>query len=260
MTEGPSAPQPSDVEPAIAGYGDGDVAASVVSMSRRHPEGHDAEYLTWHVHDHLPEQYRLAGLRLGQRWVSTPGCRGARAVSEPPFDAVDHVVQYLFAEPVDAALDRFFPLGGSLRRIGRMPMLLSRVQVGGWTLERTIAAPRVLVGAAVLPWRPTSGVYVLIERRELGPGEGGVDWLEPLVAVGGVAGVWCWSGAAPRHERLDSTEGLAMTVCYLDDEPVPVAAALAPVLEARWADRAVVPLLAAPFELVVPADVGRHLP
>lgn len=260
MTGEPGVARPSDAQPTIAAFGNGDVAASVVSMSQRHPEGHDAEYLDWHVNDHLPEQYRLAGLRFGQRWVSTPACRAARVVSEPPFDAVDHLVQYLFAEPVGDALDRFFPLGGALRRIGRMPMLLPRVKVGGWTLERTIAAPRVLVGAAVLPWRPTSGVYVLIERREPGPGDGGADRLEPLVAVGGVAGVWCWSGAAPRHERLDSTEGLTMAVCYLDEDPVQVASALALALSHRWADGPVVPLLAAPFEVVVPADVGRHLP
>lgn len=253
-------PRPSDAEPTIAAHGNGDVAASVVSMSQRHPEGRDADYLEWHVYDHLPEQYRLEGLRSGQRWVSTPECRAARAVSEPPFDAVDHVVQYLFAEPVDDALDRFFPLGGALRKIGRMPVLLPRVQVGGWTLERTVAAPRVLVGASVLPWRPTAGVYVLIERVGDGADDSTEGRPEALVAVPGVAGVWSWTGAAPRHERLDSTDGLRMAVCYLDDEPLTVASALASVLRDRWADRGVVPALAAPFELVVPADVGGHLP
>jgi hypothetical protein len=259
VTEEPAVPSPSDAEPTIAAHGDGDVAASVVSMSERHPEGRDAAYLDWHVHDHLPEQYRLHGLRFGQRWVSTPGCRGARLVSEPPFDAVDHVVQYLFAEPVDEALDRFFPLGGALRKIGRMPVLLPRVQVGGWTLARTVAAPRVLVGASVLPWRPTVGVYVLIERGSTGSGDAIAAGCDALVGVRGVAGVWCWSGAPPRHERLDSTEGLVLTVCYLDDEPVTVASALAPVLGVRW-DGGSTPVLAAPFELVVPSDVGRHLP
>ena len=38
-------------------------------MSSRHPDGLDADYLRWHMLDHLPEQVpRLNGLRLGQRW------------------------------------------------------------------------------------------------------------------------------------------------------------------------------------------------
>ena len=45
------------------------------------PVSNHAEYLDWHLHDHLPEQHRLPGLRHGQRWVSTPACRAARAAS-----------------------------------------------------------------------------------------------------------------------------------------------------------------------------------
>jgi hypothetical protein len=249
--------RPSDDEPTIAAFGDGDVAASVVSMSQRHPEGLDADYLEWHVLDHLPEQYRLTGLRLGQRWVSTPACRAARAVSEPPFDAVDHVVQYLFAEPVGPALDAFFPLGGALRRIGRMPMLLPRVMVGGWELVGARAAPRVLVGASVVPWRPATGVYAIVERIR-GPVPGG--GLDELVAVPGVAGAWCWAGAEPRHERLDSTAGLGLTVCHLDGDPIAVAGAMGEVMDRRGADGALVALLAAPFELVRAGEWDRCLP
>ena len=259
----PGPPRPSDTEPAIAEFGNGDVAAAVVSMSQRHPDGQDASYLEWHMLDHLPEQYRLRGLRHGQRWVSTPGCRATRAASEPPFDAVDHIVQYLFAEPVDPALDRFFPLGGALRGIGRMPTLLPRVQVGGWTLDGVMAADRVLVGAAVLPWRPARGVYILIERLDdastVDPADGPGDRLDGLVDVAGVAGAWCWSGAEPRHDRLESTAGLALTVCYLDEPPIEVAGRLAPELAVRAATGRT-PLLAAPFEIVVPGQWDRHLP
>jgi len=250
---------PSDADPGIAAFGDGDAAAAVVSMSSRHPDGLDADYLRWHLLDHLPEQYRLGGLRSGQRWVSTPACRAARAASVAPFDEVDHVVQYLFAEPVDAALDRFFPLGAALAGNGRMPMALPRVQVGGWELDGRLAADRVLVGAAVLPWRPASGVYLLVERCD-GTGSQRPASLEALVRVPGVAGAWSFSGAEPRHRRLASTAGLGMTVCYLDRSPVEVAAELAPVLVDRWSDGSRTPRLAAPFELVVPGRWDRHLP
>jgi hypothetical protein len=255
-----AAARPSDADPAIAAHGQGDVAAAVVSMSSRHADGLDAEYLEWHVLDHLPEQHRLTGMRLGQRWVSTPACRAARAASAPPFDAVDHVVQYLFAEPVDEALAQFFPLGGALRAAGRMPLGLPRVQVGGWTLAATVAAERVLVGGAVVPWRPASGVYVIVERHPAGQAARALDGLDDLVAAAGVAGAWCWVGGRPRHPYLDATDDLALVVAYLDEPPLAVAAVLGEVAAQRGDGDDVELLLAAPFELVVPGQWHAHLP
>lgn len=252
-------PRPSDDEPAIAALGTGDVSCSVVSMSGRHADGRDAEYLEWHLHDHLPEQHRLAGLRHGQRWVSTPPCRAARAASDAPFDDVDHLVQYLFAEPVEPALESFFALGGALHGAGRMPMALPRVQVGGWDLVGALAARRALVGEAVLPWRPSTGAYVLVEDASAAAASDLADGLDPLVGVDGVAGVWWWSGASGRHERLDANDHLALTICYLDAAPVDVAGALAPVLAQRWSGD-LVPLLAAPFAAVDPRRPGDALP
>ncbi|MGZ4692709.1 MAG: hypothetical protein ACXWA3_03685 [Acidimicrobiales bacterium] len=260
MTDAADPPRPSDSVPMIAEHGSGDVRAAVVSMSSRHPDGRDAAYLEWHVLDHLPEQHRLAGMRFGQRWVSTPACRRARAASIAPFDAVDHVVQYLFAEPFATALDQFFPLGAALRGIGRMPIVLPRVQVGGWDLDGAVAADRVLVGAAVLPWRPTKGVYALVERVDAGDGTRPGERLGDLVAVAGVAGAWGYAGTQPRHDRLESTAGLALTVCYLDEPPLEVAAAMVPVLAERWDRGGIEPLLAGPFEMVVPGSWDLYLP
>lgn len=171
---------------------------------------------------------------------------------------VEVVVQYLFAEPVQPACDRFFPLGGALRKAGRMPMALPRVQVGGWRLVAAAAAELALVGAAVLPWRPAAGVYAVVER--ISPGDtAGDDDIDSLSEVPGVAGVWRWAGDKPRHERLETTAGLDLTVCYLDEPPVGVAPRIADHLRPRWSER-VTPLLAAPFELVVPGHWALHLP
>ncbi len=41
--------------------------------------GEHRSYNAWHQLDHMPEQYPLAGVVAGQRWVSTPACRAARA-------------------------------------------------------------------------------------------------------------------------------------------------------------------------------------
>ena len=252
------APVASDDDPAIGATGSGDVVSSVLSMSSRHADGQDAEYLRWHLRDHLPEQHRLAGLRRGQRWVSTPECRAARAASDATFDAVDHLVQYLFAEPVEPALEQFFALGAALHGAGRMPIALPRVRVGGWDLVGALAARRVLVGESVLPWLPSTGAYVLVEDVSSAAASDLADGLDALVEVPGVAGVWWWS-ASVRHPRLEGDDGLALTICYLDEPPVDVAAALVPTLQDRWA-ASVTPLLAGPFLAVAPDRPDEHLP
>ena len=45
------------------------------------PTKHRA-YNEWHQLDHMPEQFPIRGVAYGQRWVSTPACRDARAVDE----------------------------------------------------------------------------------------------------------------------------------------------------------------------------------
>jgi hypothetical protein len=241
----------SDDAPQVLAAGNADVAFAVFSMSSRAADGDDDGYLEWHMLDHLPEQYRIDGLRLGQRWFSTDACRAARAASEAPYDAVDHVVGYLFGGDVDPAVDIFFDLGASLYRAGRMPVALPRVQVGGWEAVARAAAPRALAGADVVPWRPQRGVYLIVESIT---DEGGADdpALDQLIEAPGVAGVWRYRDGHDRHRRLDDCTGWELAVCYLDDDPVKVAGWLGDRLAARWADPAITPLLAAPFEVVTP--------
>lgn len=243
----------SDEVPSVVRHGATDVRVGIFSMSARSPEGDDARYLEWHGLDHLPEQHRIAGVRAGTRWVSTPACRAARAASGARFDEVDHVVGYLVADPVAATLDSFFALGADLRTAGRMPVRLPLVELAGYELTGGAAAGRVLVGADVLPWRPALGAYLLIEQ-------GPASAADVVVDVPGVAGLWSYEGTGSLHPRLASTAGLHLRVCYLDDDPVVTAGRLADVLAPRWASGEVVPLLAAPFVTVVPWAWNRALP
>ena len=242
---------PSDDLPAVLATGTTDVNIAVVSMSERAEDGDDAGYIEWHSLDHRPEQYRLPGLRRALRIVSTPECRAARAASAPMFDAVDHVMTYLFADA--AALPAFFDLGAALGAGGRMPVRLPKVQLGGWTRAGGVAAARAVAGIDVLPWRPARGVYLVVEQGEAVPPH-------DLVEVPGVAGAWSYEGSGTLHRRLDGTTGLRLVQCFLDDDPVAVAARLGPVLRQRWSAGGVEPLLAAPFHTLVPFDWGRHLP
>ncbi|HEY7107359.1 MAG TPA: hypothetical protein VH986_13205 [Acidimicrobiia bacterium] len=248
---------PSDDVPEVLSVGRCVVTHLFVSMSARDPDGRDVDYLRWHTFDHRPEQSRIDSIRGSLRLVSTPECRAARVVNDERYDAVDHVMTYFFADI--HGLTPFNDLAIALGGAGRIPWLLPMVERGVYRLDGVAAAPRIKVGADVLPWSPLLGGYVVVERGAASPAH--------LVDVGGVAGVW-WGGS----EQVDPTEptadghpwsgadGLQITYCFLDEDPVTVADRMSPTLEQRWARGGVVPLLAAPFHAVAGFDYDHHLP
>ncbi len=239
----PFAGTPSDDLPAVLETGRGDVTTVFVSLAAREPDGRDVEYIRWHSLDHRPEQHRLAGLRGSLRLVSTPACRAARAASDDRYDAVDHVMTYWFADP--ESLRPFMALGRALGVAGRMPLRLPSVELASYQVAGTAAAPRVVVGADVVPWRPAIGVYLLLEQGTAASGR--------LGEADGVAGVW-WA------TRADGDGPTQVTYCFLDDDPVGVAEGLGPLLAERWHAGGVRPLLAAPFFSVVPWSWDRYVP
>jgi hypothetical protein len=245
----------SDDLPGVLAAGGSDVTLFSVNMSARHPAGRDADFLRWHTFDHRPEHGRVPGVRGSLRLVSTPQCRAARAVSEAHYDAVDHVMTYLFSGP--EALSAGVALSEALRRAGRMPLSLPAIERGDYQPDGMRAAPRIKVGADVLPWWPARGVYMLLER--------GVAPAGDLADVPGIGGVWWGSkpveAAGATEAALDRRgERMQVTFCFLDDDPVATAARLGPVLDKRWAEGDLRPGLAAPFHVVVGYDCDRYLP
>ena len=242
---------PSDDTPAIGATGHADITTLFVSMSARHPEGRDADYLAWHSLDHRPEQHRLAALRASFRLVSTPACRAARAVRHDRYDATDHLMTYLFKD-LDG-LTGFSELSTALAQAGRVPYLLPVVERSVYRLNGRLAAPRIKAGADVLPWWPAKGVYVLIERGEESPAA--------LIDTAGVGGIW-WGGSlsmGPRYATAPN-DGLQISYCFLDADPADTAVRLRPALEARWARGKIAPLFAAPFHTLVPHEWERFVP
>lgn len=241
---------PSDEVPEILATGNGQITTLFVSMATRHPDGKDAEYLRWHTLDHRPEQHRLAAVRASLRLVSTPACRSARALSDGPLDAVDHVMTYFFTDT--AGLHDFNELSTALGNAGRKLPLLPPVERGVYDVQSKATAPRVKTGSDVLPWLPVRGAFVLVER--------GSASVQPLVESRGVVGVW---SALSRQvdARLATARGnQSITYCFLDDDPVAAAERLRPVLAARWDDSGIEPLFAAPFFAVVPYEWDRYVP
>lgn len=242
------------------------VKVGFFSLTGRSDTGDDRSYLEWHTLDHMPEQYQLPGLVAGQRWGSTPACREARAAESGGWASVEHAVCYLMGNPVDKTIDEFLALGRHLAELGRFPHRMPSTYAGALRLLEAHAAPRVLVSAEVVPYRPHRGVYLIVEepadradraaqnayltRRH-------TELLPGLVAVPGVAGAWSFA-TTPAIRRPSFTEGdYRMTVCYLDDEPPAVAERLGPMMDRLAADEPVRLLLAAPFESVVRWDWER---
>lgn len=241
---------PSDEVDDVLATGSGDITTLFVSMATRHPEGRDAEYLRWHTLDHRPEQHRLSGVRASLRLVSTPECRSTRAASRDGYDAIDHVMTYFFSDP--SGLNGFLDLAKALIGADRKLPLLPPVERGVYGDLNKSAAPRVKVGADVLPWWPILGVYLLLER-------GGAP-ADDLIDVDGVAGVWSATSSSVDAKLASAKAGQSLTYCFLDADPIAVAARLRPVLEKRWDDSGVESLLAAPMYPIVPYQWDRYVP
>jgi hypothetical protein len=189
--------------------------------------GEHHSYNEWHQLDHMPEQFPLDGIAYGQRWVSTPACRAARTVSEPPLDSIHYMTLYLMTEPVERTLAEFRQLGRDLREVGRFH-LHRRAQLSGpFPLRGAAVASRVLISAEAIPYRPNLGVYVEVEELARGDDAAGAEWvrtvhLPALCAQPGVAGAWSFADEVRR-----------VTVTWLDAPPLDVNDRLAPIVASR---------------------------
>jgi len=223
------------------------------------PAKHRA-YNEWHQLDHMPEQFPLEGVVYGQRWVSTPDCRRARAVDSETFAPVHYMTLYLMGEPVDRTLGEFADLGGQLREAGRF-FSDRRAHVSGpLALRSTAAAPRVLVSGEAVPYRPNRGVYVVVRAEDAagpsgrahdGAGPGG-DLGAALLGEAGVAGVWTFGPDARLERHRWGFGSRTVTVCFLDDVPLEVADALGASVRAVAAELGQTIEFAGPFETITP--------
>jgi len=204
------------------------------------PTEHHA-YNEWHQLDHMPEQFPLPGIAFGQRWVSTPACRAARAIDGELLAPIHYVTLYLMVDPVEDTLRDFMALGRELHEVDRFHQHRHAHLSGPFVVADTMAAPRVLVSAEAVPFRPNRGIYVAVA-------DGDTPALDPkgVLDEPGVAGAWTFTST----ESFDSrwrTGRRAVTVVWLDGEPLTVA----PALDGLIAPAAEV-VFAGPFETVVP--------
>lgn len=220
-------------------------------------------YNEWHQLDHLPEQYPIPGVAWGQRWVSTPACRRARAVDGGRLAPIHYMTCYLMTEPVRQTLSAFAALGRHLHEAGRFHEERRSLLSGPFDAVSAVAAPRVHVSSAAVPYRPGTGVYVTVEEAAEGDDRARLRApVDPraVLEVAGVAGVWTFTGCDPvPADPADPVAGRwrpgarRITVCYLDGEPLETAASLDPLLVDGGRGPGGLPVvLAGPFETITP--------
>jgi hypothetical protein len=210
---------------------DGKVRVGFFSFTEITDPAEHRSYNEWHQLDHLPEQFPLRGIAYGQRWVSTPACRGARAVSGARLDPIHYVTLYLVSEPVAETLAEFQAWGRELYKLGRFHLHRRALLSGPFELRDTAVAPRVLISAAAVPYRPHRGVYVSVDELA-GTDAAGPD-LDTVCATTGVAGAWSFADTEHR-----------VTIAWIDGAPLEVAGALAVAGTAT--------IFAGPFETITP--------
>jgi hypothetical protein len=252
----------TDTEASILATGVGDAATAFLGLSARSDTGQDADYIRWHLFDHVPEQARIPGVRNFQRWVSTADCRAARRAQAAPFDRVDHAVQYLFGEPALPTLQAFMDLGAALSAAGRQPLSVPRVQSAAYAVVDRRVNPRGTLGAYALPWWPANGIFLTIEKtpsdKEAWAAHG--QALGSLVEVDGVAGAWRYAGVQRQLASARSDPGELVTVFFLYGDPVATAGPLGDLLEQQWKVSGSRASFAAPFQVVSPTAWDRYLP
>ncbi len=242
------------------------VKVGFFSLSHHSATGDDRSYLRWHQMDHMPEQYQIPGMVLGQRWASTAACREVRAAEVGDWTEVEHVVCYLMGQPVDETIDEFLMLGRHLAELGRFAAALPSQYRGALRLLESHAAPRTLISDEVVPFRPHRGIYLMVEELTDRSAQDAflrrlhTEILADLVSVEGVAGALTFA-TTPSIRRPSFSEGdRRITLCYLDESPAVVGGRLVPWIEEVWSGAPSRLLLAAPFESVTAWDWDRFGP
>jgi hypothetical protein len=194
------------------------------------------------------------------RWIADGAYDVHRLAGTGRLEDVGNVMNYLVTDPVQQTHDDFMELGPRLAELGRFPVHRPTLQLTMPALLRWYAAPRVLISAEVVPFRPHRGVMLIIEQPGQPDPAQWLQWLHSehypvLLDVPGVAGVWMYGSTDTwkLHSRCQGDPQYT-TVVYLDEDPLAMAKAVTPVLEQRWASGAVQPLFAGPLRTMTQWD------
>lgn len=240
------------------------VKAGIFSLTPPPGPEDDGSYLRWHLLDHQPEQYQLPGIAYALRYIADGDYLTSRLASAGHLTDVGNVVNYLVSDPVEQTAEDFLRLGAQLAEVGRFPEVRPSLQLRLLGLQQAYAAPQALISPDIVPFRPHRGVVVIVEEPAGDDHAAWASWLQGLhtthypevLSVPGVAGAWMFG--ATTTWKLGAAYGTApqcISVIYLDEDPLATTAALAPLIEKRWAGGHARPLFAGPLRTMIDWEV-----
>ncbi len=210
-----------------------------------HPDKH-RPYNEWHQLDHRPENLALPGVVFGDRWVRTPECADASVVRDDRLAGAQYLNSYWFREPADRSFAEWQQLAQRSFTWGRRPDtgFVQRALMGIFTTVKGYVAPRVLVSADALPFRPVRGVIFSLHHIDDPASTDAHDFyafqdrvaVPRIVSHPGVAGLWSFSSVSttldpswqPRQGSLTFDPGgqdagrYFATLAFLDGDPLEV--------------------------------------
>jgi len=179
------------------------------SFTGDHRSQRHHSYNEWHQLDHMPEQFPLDGIAFRATLGLDARVPGARAVSEPPLDAIHYMTLYLMTEPVERTLAESCSSGAICTRSGGSTntagAALGPVSVA--TRRGRAAGPDLRGGSAVPPNR---GVYVEVEEVSDVDGESSAH----AAHLGALCALAGWRGVVVRDDQR------RVTVSWLDAPPL----------------------------------------
>ncbi|WP_285486628.1 hypothetical protein [Amycolatopsis taiwanensis] len=232
------------------------------------------DYNEWHQLDHRPENLLLPGVAWGERWAATADCAELITAPAPEYSGLDFVAMYWFRDPAEQSVTEWSALGERSFQWGRRPEMsyVERPFLGFFSPVKGYVAPRVLVSAEALPFRPNRGIRLTLTRVKDPHGlaaEQAFRWhdtvgMPGLLEIPGVAGGWTFSflhtqrhATVPRDGGPDFPPGsLRLRLLFLDEDPVRVEHGIRR-QEAAWAEdgapgSAEELLLSGPLRTIIP--------
>lgn len=238
---------------------------SLVSLEDRAQHG---DYNRWHQLDHRPENLALPGVAWGDRWELAE--EHASLASGELAGQVDFLAMYWFRDPVEQSVAAWDALGEASFQWGRGPLIpgIHRPMLAFFHPVKGYAAPRALVSAEVLPYRPNRGLHVTITRFDDGHSEAthaahereDREVIPALLDVDGIAGAWTFSYSHPQqHSSLPLNETRAhapgshrVRLVYLEEDPVVVTPALLEAERGVPGESEGTLVLSAPVKTIIP--------
>ena len=140
------------------------VASGYFSLRALGDAGKHVEYNWWHSFDHQPEMAAVEGVVFAKRWAAPKRLMDARLRCHAALAGHQYLTCYLMENPVPEIERRWLEHGAKLRAAGRWFSEGTTSNLQGHQFLKGIVSRRIEVSPEALPFRPGTGVFVVIKQ------------------------------------------------------------------------------------------------